>query len=835
MQTLLSKTKTKQALIKKLPLLLFFLFSTTLLLAQQATNTKNISLKGKVVEATTSVPLEYATIVLKNTATQKISGGITNEKGFFDIKTPTGTYEISVEYISFKSIQLPTQLLTANKDFGIIKLSEDANSLNEVVIIAEKSTVDIRLDKRIYNVGKDMTVKGGNASDVLDNVPSVSVDVEGNVSLRGNENVRILIDGKPSALVGLSGADALRQLPADAIEKVEVITSPSARYDAEGTAGILNIVLRKGKALGFNGSINTTVGTPDQFQLATNLNQREKKTNFFSNFGYRYSKGPGNSFTDLRNLTDGVISSSRVEDRIWQRRRNSFNANVGLEYFLTKKSNITGTVFYRNTKSGNYSENTIEEFDGNGNNTDSAVRIQDEDGDDETVQYSLNYTNNFNKEGHKLTVDFQYSDSKENEQAINTEPGFADETNSTNEGSKNTLVQADYVLPIGKNTQFEAGYRGNFQNLTSDFLVTPVSDPDFDPSNNLEFGQDIHAFYTQYGNKFNQFSFLLGLRLETTDVKVRLLDTNENNDFSYTELFPTVNIGFEATEKQSYTLGYSRRLRRPRFWYLNPFESRNSQNIIFKGNPALIPTFTNSFDLGYLNRIGKLTVNASIYYQHSINNISRVTRQEIREINGNDESVLIREPINLATEDRYGFEFTSNYNASKKVRFDGSFNLFNSKTEGVYTYDFLNPDTNETIVITDNLSNSNTSWRARFNARVSLPYAIEWQTRLSYRGPSESAQSVSTGIFSANLAFSKEVLKEKGTLVLNVSDVFNSRKRNSISYTPNRDNPTNISDQTFQWRQRQISLNFSYRFNQKKKQPERGGGNNGDGGEGFEG
>ena len=822
-------------MINKLPLLLFSLFTTTLLLAQQPTITKNISLKGKVVEANSNAPLEYATIVLKNTATQNISGGITNEKGFFDIKTPTGTYEISVEYISFKSIQLPTQNLTADKNFGIIKLSEDANSLNEVVIIAEKSTVDIRLDKRIYNVGKDMTVKGGNASDVLDNVPSVSVDVEGNVSLRGNENVRILIDGKPSALVGLSGADALRQLPADAIEKVEVITSPSARYDAEGTAGILNIVLRKGKALGFNGSINSTVGTPDQIQLATNLNQRGKKTNLFSNFGYRYSKGPGNSFTDLRNLTNGVVTSSRIEDRIWQRRRNSFNANIGLEYFLTKKSNLTGTVFYRNTKGSNYSENTIEEFDENFNNTDNAIRIQDEDGDDETIQYSLNYTNNFNKDGHKLTIDFQYSDSKENEEAINTEPGFIDETNITNEASMNTLVQADYVLPIGENTQFEAGYRGDFQNLTSDFIVTPVSDPDFDPSNNLEFGQDIHAFYTQYGNKLKQFSFLLGLRLETTDVKVRLLGTNENNDFSYTELFPTVNIGFEATEKQSYTLGYSRRLRRPRFWYLNPFESRNSQNIIFKGNPALIPTFTNSFDLGYLNRIGKLTLNASIYYQHSTNNISRVTRQEIREINGNDESVLIREPINLATEDRYGFEFTSNYNASKKVRFDGSFNLFNSRTEGIYTYNFLDPGTNETTVITDDLGNSNTSWRARFNARVTLPYAIEWQTRLSYRGPSESAQNVTKGIFSANLAFSKEVLKERGTLVLNVSDVFNSRKRNSLNYTPNRDNPTNISDQTFQWRQRQISLNFSYRFNQKKKEAQRGGRNDGDSGEGFEG
>jgi outer membrane receptor protein involved in Fe transport len=819
--------------MKKISLIICCLFSATFLFAQKPSNNNIITLKGKVIDAKTNEVLEYATIVLKDTKTKKVSGGITNEKGIFNIKTLKGTYDISVEYISFKSIKLPTQILTANKDFGTIKLSEDASSLNEIVIVAEKSTVDIRLDKRIYNVGKDMTVKGGTASDVLDNVPSVSVDVEGTVSLRGNENVRILIDGKPSALVGLSGADALRQLPADAIERVEVITSPSARYDAEGTAGILNIILRKGKALGFNGSVNTTIGNPDQFQLATNLNQRGKKTNFFSNFGYNYRSGPGNSFTDLRNLTNGVVTSSRIEDREWQRKRNSFNASVGLEYFLTKKSSLTGTVFYTNTKGGNLSENNIQEFDANSLLTDSTIRIQDEDSDDETVQYSLNYTNNFNKNGHKLTVDLQYSDSKENEKAINIETGFTDETNITNESSKNTLLQADYVLPIGENTQFEAGYRGDFQDLTSDFLVTPVSDPDFDPSNNLEFGQNIHAFYTQYGSKFNKFSFLLGLRLETTDVKVRLLDTNENNDFSYTELFPTLNIGYEATEKQSFTLGYSRRLRRPRFCYLNPFESRNSQNIIFKGNPALIPTFTNSFDLGYLNRIGKITLNSSIYYQHSTNNISRVTRQEIREINGNDESVLIREPINLASEDRYGFEFTANYNVAKTVKFDGSFNLFNSKTEGIYTYDFLDPATNITSTITEDLSNSNTSWRARFNARVTLPYKIEWQTRLSYRGPSESAQNVSDGIFSANLAFSKDVLKEKGTLVLNVNDVFNSRKRKSVNYTPNRDEPTNISDQTFQWRVRQISLNFTYRFNQKKER-QKGGRENG-GGEEFEG
>ena len=821
-------------MIKNIPLLICCLFTVTFLVAQKTPDASVITLNGKVLEAQTQTPLEYATVILKETQTKLVAGGITDENGIFNISIPKGNYEISIEYISFKSKKLPTQNLTSDTNFGTIQLSEDASSLDEVVIVAEKSTVDIRLDKRIYNVGKDMTVKGGNASDVLDNVPSVSVDVEGNVSLRGNENVRILIDGKPSALVGLSGADALRQLPADAIEKVEVITSPSARYDAEGTAGILNIVLRKGKALGFNGSINSTVGVPDQYQIATNLNQRSKKTNLFSNFGYNYSNGPGNSFTDLKNFSNGVVVNSRIEDRIWKRKRNSFNANVGLEYFLTSKSSLTGTVFYRNTKGGNFSENTIEEFDANNSITDNALRIQDEDSDDQTIQYSLNYTNNLGKDGHKLTVDLQYSDSKENETAINKETGFTNESNITNEASKNTLVQADYVLPIGEKSQFEAGYRGDFQDLTSDFLVSPISDPNFDPSNNLEFKQDIHAFYTQYGNKFNKLSFLLGLRLEATDVKVRLLNTNKNNDFSYLEFFPTVNLGYEATEDQSVTIGYSRRLRRPRFWYLNPFESRNSQNIIFKGNPGLTPTFTNSFDLGYLNKIGKLTLNGSIYFQHSTNTINRVTRQEIREINGNDESVLIREPINLASEDRYGFEFTSNYNASKTVRLDGSFNVFNSKTEGVYTYNFLDPVTNITTTVTEDLSNSNTSWRARFNTRIRLPYEIEWQTRLSYRGPSESAQDVSEGIFSANLAFSKEVFKEKGTLVLNVSDLFNSRKRRSVNYAPNRDNPTNISNQTFQWRERQISLNFTYRFNQKKKQ-ERGGRDSNDGGEGFEG
>jgi outer membrane receptor protein involved in Fe transport len=796
-----------------------------------------ISIIGNIVDSKTNEPLEYATVVLNNQKTKQLSGGITDEKGNFNIKVNPGIYDISFEFISFKTIKLPNKTINSSINFGTIKLSEDSDKLDEIVIIAEKSTVEIRLDKRIYNVGKDMTVKGGSASDVLDNVPSVDVDVEGNVSLRGNENVRILIDGKPSALVGLSGTDALRQLPADAIERVEVVTSPSARYDAEGTAGILNIILRKGVAKGFNGSMNATVGDPKQYRIASNVNYRTKKVNFFTNLGYRNSSGPGKYLTNLTIFENESLNSLRIEDRDFERNRNGYNINLGLEYFLSDKSSITGTYFYRDSDNQNLSTNNIRVFDINNVLEFSDVRVQNEDEIDKTSQISLNYTNNINNSGHKLTIDIQHSDSEEIEAAL-IEDSLALENNITSEKSNNTLIQTDYVLPIGESMQFELGYRGDFQDLNSNFLVNRTPELDFNPSNNLIFKQNVNAIYSQFGSKINKFSYLLGLRTEITDVKVRLTNTNENFDYNYSELFPTVNFGFERTENQSFTLGYSRRLRRPRYWYLNPFESRNSQNIIYKGNPGLIPTFTNSFDLGFLQKIGKLTLNSSIYYQHSINAIQRVSRDEIRLLDGVNQVITIREPINLASEDRYGFELTANYNPSKKVRFSGSFNVFQQESKGIYEYnkftvDDLSGAISSTPEIQD-LGNINSSWFSRFNATFSLPWDMQMQNRLSYRGPRYTAQSESKGIFSTNVAISKDLFSEKGTLVLNVSDLFNSRKWKSTNFNPNKENPTSINYQESQWRVRQVSLNFTYRFNQKKNQVrERGGNEDYDGGEGF--
>ena len=817
--------------MKKFTLLIILLISFTTF-AQRGSK---ITLTGKVVETNSKQPLEYATLVLTNTNTQQVVGGVTDTNGNFSIDASSGTYTVQVEFIGFKSKNLGNHTLTENKNLGVISLSEDTETLDEVEIIAEKSTVEIRLDKKIYNVGKDMTVKGGNASDVLDNVPSVNVDAEGAVSLRGSENVRILIDGKPSALVGLSGTDALRNLPADAIEKVEVITSPSARYDAEGTAGILNIILRKGKITGFNGSVNLTAGTPDMFSFSPNLNYRTKKLNIFTNLAYSYRKGPGNSqsfFTNFNN--DGTIKDYRNEERTFDRKNNNYNGSFGLEYYIDKKSSITGTFFYRNSKDKDIATNNTTFFDANKQVASNESRIEDERENGIDKQYSVNYTNNLDDKGQKLIIDLQYGESDESEPADIFVNGALSEQNSQKTTSKDRLLQIDYILPLGENSQFEAGHKATLQDLNSDFRVrdafgNPLQD---DPSNAIEFKQNIYAFYSQYGSKINKFSYLLGLRAEVTDIDLTVFTIDEFKEKKYTELFPTVNLGYEINESDNIALGYSRRLQRPRHWFLNPFESRSSATNVFKGNPDLDPTFTNSFDLGYNARISKLNLGASLYYQYSTDIIQRVSILEERNVNGVLTDVTVRQPVNLNDENRYGFEFTTNYNPVKWARLSATFNYFKFNTDA-FTYVYTAPNGSQITTPLKEVNNS--SWFARFNSRITLPAKIEWQTRLMYRAPQSSAQDDTEGMFMANLAFSKDLFKEKASLVLNVSDLFNSRKRESTTYLYDEDGILKtINDGAFQWRERQISLSFTYRFNQKKKRerPERNGDYDG-GGEGF--
>ncbi|TDS13495.1 outer membrane receptor protein involved in Fe transport [Maribacter caenipelagi] len=799
-----------------------------------------IVITGKVVDKDDNLPLEYATLVLQSVNNpDQITGGITDINGNFKVETTPGKYNVSIEYISYKTYKLPNQTLTASKDLGTVKLALDVAQLEAVEVVGEKTTVEVRLDKKIYNIGKDLTNSGATITDALNNVPSVDVDVEGAISLRGNENVRILINGKPSALAGFGSTDALTQLPADAIEKVEVITSPSARYDAEGTAGILNIVLKKEKTLGFNGSVNTTIGYPVNSGISVNSNLRTDKFNLFNTTGYSYRDAPGNAFFDN---TYSSGSFDRIfEDREYNRLRKGFNTNLGLEYFLTEQSSLTGSIFYRTSKSEDITENTNKRFINNSLNSET-FRTEDESEDDDNYQFSLNYVNNLNDDGQKLTVDLQYSKGEEIKTSIieenNTIPNenlIVLENVFETELQDEYLVQADYVLPMG-DAQFEIGYRGTFEEEVTDYRLDSLNQAtgqfniNEDLTNKFTYNENVNALYTQYGNKIGKFSFLLGLRLENTQLKGQLdsefdtsqleeqlgVDVDVNFDKNYLGLFPTVNFIYEIAENENISLGYNRRINRPRGWFINPFPSRSSRTNIFQGNPDLNPAFSNAFDLGYLKRWDKITLTSSIYFQRETDSFERV-QEETGQTTTDGIEIIRTIPINLSTNNRIGAEAGLMYNPTKWLRLNSSFNFFRFSTEGIFNgVDY---------------GTTNNSWFARFSSKVSLPAKIDWQTNAFYRGPSSTAQTENSGIFSLNLAFSKDILKDNGTISLNVSDLLNSRKRSSYTETE-----FFTSDSEFQWRRRQITMGFVYRFNQPKERNKGSRGNGGDdGGDEIEG
>ena len=798
-----------------LTILFLGLFVTTI--NAQQPEQKQVTITGKVIDKETNQPLEYATIAFFSKRQNKIeTGGLTDINGNFSIPVPSGMYDISIEYISFKTQTIPNKRVTDDENIGTFSLDIDAEALDAVEVIAERTTVEIRLDKKIYNVGKDLTVSGGTVSDVLDNVPSVSVDVEGNVALRGNDNVRILINGKPSGLVGLNSTDALRQLPAESIEKVEVITSPSARYDAEGTAGILNIILRRSKLQGLNGSITTNIGEPESYGASGNINFRTGDINIFNTSGYNYRNSPGNSFSSTKYEDGSFLDEIRTTERI----RKGANTNFGVEWYINDSSSITASVVYRDGDNESTTSNRLLQFDPSRTLTDESSRIDPEFEDDKTIQYSFIYTKNF-KSGAELTADFQYEDSDETESSDILVNGSVDEVVTTIDEQSRILLQTDYVLPIGENTQFELGYRGNFRDQSTDYQVDILRSPEpgeiiFDPSNFLSYREYVNALYSQYGSKFGKFSFLLGLRLENTRVTIDQPTSGDLIKKNYTGLFPTINLNYELSEKENITLGYSRRLRRPRSWFINPFPSRSSVTNIFTGNPNLDPTYSGTFDLGYLNRFGKFTLSTSLYYSHSTDIFSFVSFEtgETAIINGQELPVIQRSPVNLATNDRFGYEFNLTYSPTRKWRVNGDFNLYNSITKG----DFEGINLDADII----------SWRARLTNKYTLPAKIDWQTTLSYRGPNENGQTKSEGVFSANMALSKDLFKDKASIAINVSDLFNTRKRKSETFTP-----TFESYSEFQWRQRSFNLSFTYRFNQKKKRS-RGDRGNGGGDEEME-
>ena len=831
----------------KFALILVFLFTSFYNYAQQPPAGNKVKVSGKVFEKVSKQPLEYATIsITLPNDTKVISGGITNPKGEFEVAVAPGTYDIKIEFISFKATEIKQRSIQEDTNLGDVNLSEDAAQLNEVVVRAEKSTVEIKLDKKVYNVGQDMMVKGGTVSDVLDNVPSVSVDSEGNVSLRGSDNIRILIDGRPSNAINV--AEALRQLPADAIEKVEVITNPSARYDAEGGSGLINIVLKKGKNQGLNGTFITSTGIPETYGVSGNLNYKTEKLNYFTTAGYNYRTNEGGGLTNTDYLNaDGSPKGYLDEDRDTKRTREGFNGRAGVEWTLTQ------TTFWTNAI--NYQKNTGEDRDLiNYNNFDAArvftgatSRLNNGDTGSQNVEYTSNLIKNFNDKGHKLTADLSISRNTDDSNSIITaSPNFNSTLN--NQIQKQVLVQADYVLPLGEGSQFEAGYKGSFGDLNNEYFVKNLDVVDTNLSNTLEYKENINALYTSYGFKMSKFSYLFGLRWEDTNIQVNLLDTNDFNTKKYNNLFPSAFISYEISDQSNFTASYSKRLSRPRGRFMNPAVNYSSNVNIFQGNPDLDPSLTDKYDIGYIKRWDKVTFTTSAYFEDTKDVFSfvRMPTGQVVTPEGNVVTpapgetidgvpVIKSSPINLGKEQKFGFEFTLNYTPFKWWKLNSNFNFYNVKTTGENSY-----EDNNGILVVQNLDNQANTWSTRLSSKITLPYKIDWQLNGNYNGEQKTAQGKNLDQFAMNTAFSKDILKDKATIAFNISDIFNSRIMRSYTYLTN-DNTleSQKSYSEMQFRKRQFNLSFTYRFNKAKNEREKNAmpknENGGDGGGEFPG
>ncbi len=771
-------------------------------------SSKPVTLLGKVIDAGTQLPLEYAAVSLFAKADSSLVNGIiTDESGRFSLEAPPGHYYLRVEFLGYQPKTVDDVVLTADQpeqDLGVISVEPEATVLSEVVVEAEASQVQLSLDKKVYNVGKDLSSMGGTATDILDNVPSVQVDVEGNVSLRGSENVRILVDGKPSGLIGISTASGLRQLPANLIDRVEVITNPSARYEAEGTAGIINIVLKKEERIGINGSFDLTAGYPHNYMGAVNLNLRTPKLNLFTNTGlsYRRSPGTGSLYQEVYNGDTTLITKqSESGDRGgW-----SGNIRLGADYFFNPKNILTTAFTFRTGK--DIDKGTIEYYDflnSLENPTAISRRFEEETEDELNLEYSATYRRTFEREGQELTADVRYQDNTEDEHADLREEFFDPEwtpsgdqdlfQRSQNKESERILItQIDYVHPFGQEGKFEAGWRSSFRNINNDFLVEELADGNWESlpglSNNFRYQENIYAAYLIYGDKRGRFSYQLGLRPELSNVVTELLQTAEVNERTYLNLFPSAHLTYDLPADNAVQVSYSRRLRRPRFRDLNPFFSFNDNRNYFSGNPDLDPEFTHSIEVGHLKYWTKGSLSSAVYYRHTDGEIQRIRRVM-------EDGTSITRPENLATQDAFGIDVAGSFEPLPWWRFDANGNFFRSIINGENVDSTLSRDTY--------------SWFMRGTSRITLWKKADIQLRFNYRAPQETTQGRRKSMLSVDLGASMDVFDDKATLTLSIRDLFNTRRYRYIAEGDNF-----YSEGDFQRRPRQIRLTLNYRLNQQ--------------------
>ena len=764
-------------------------------------------LSGTIQEKSTGNPLGFASVAIYSPSDSLVAGGISEENGKFSVDVPFGSFYALVEFMGFESHK--TQVIAFSRennkvDLETIELESTAGDLEEVVVQGEKTLMELSLDKRIFNVGKDLANAGGTANDILMNLPSVAVDPEGNVRLRGSQNVRILIDGKPSGLVSFKGSSGLRQLPANMVERVEVITNPSARYEAEGMAGVINIILKKDNNQGFNGSFEVIAGTPTNLGFTANLNYRHKRINWFINYGLARRRSPyiGELYQEVYGDETTFISNQTRDGYV-----KSLNNNIrgGLDYYFNENSILTLSYLWRRSDAHRITNIRYEDSWNTIDNIQSyTLRKQDETEHEPNSEIAVNYKRSFEQKGHELTATFTYLNYWENSDQLFTQNTFSPEgventsleqvqTSLNDEYENQYLAQLDYVKPFGKEGKIESGFRTSFRDMKNDYIVQDKQeDGSFEPIPGLDnifvYNENILAAYGIIGNKTNNWSYQAGLRAEYTDVKTILEETNEENPRNYTNLFPSAHLTYNITQENAFQLSYSRRVRRPVYNDLSPYVTFSDSRNFFSGNPDLNPEFTNAFELGHIKYFEKGTLFSTVYYRSTTDKIER-----LRSVDENGNSVTL--PYNLNGENSFGVEFSSDYRPTEWWKLDLNVNFFHANIDGSNIQAGYRAKTY--------------SWLFRQTSRFTIGDGFDVQLRANYEARQKTAQGVRKGIFFMDFSASKRVLQDRGTLTFNVTDIFNSRRNRYIIEGENFFTEGNSLSM-----RRQINLTMNYRLKQ---------------------
>jgi outer membrane receptor protein involved in Fe transport len=755
------------------------------------------TIQGKVV-STTNETLPFASVILKDSNQKLVEGVVTDENGgFIFTKIAIGSYNLEVQYIGFTSNTRSISISKTNRKVNLnsIQLKEDATTLNEVVVQGETSEVTMKLGKKVFNVGKDLSSQNGSATDVLGNVPSVNVSPTGAVSLRGNTNVQIMINGRRSAL---TQSQALEQISADVIESVEVITNPSAKYDASGSSGIINIILKKNRKAGMNGQVRLVSGIPDDFRALGNINYKANKFNFFTNFGLRYTDYEGTYIKQQTNTVNGVTTFLN-QDEDENRHDDGTLYYLGTDYSFNDKNTIT-VAYYRNETKDTDATYLNYDFSNADVQTESLFTTGNSKEERDYNQIEANYTKLFEKKGKRFTMDFQYDFwNSEKKWKLQTDETFPTtnaistiQTRGTGE-TNDLAFQTDYKTPLSKTANLEIGAKFESRDITNYFLAQELVNGAFETidniDNTLDYKEKITSGYVQFNHKKKKFSYQLGLRLESTDVTINASDVGLNSDRKYTDLFPSATFSYEFKENVNGQLSYSKRIGRPSLWFLNPFYELKDFTARFTGNPALKPTYTDAFEFSFIYSIDKLRLSPSVYYSNSKDVIQFETTKDT---NG----VFIQSPINLDSEKRYGFELSSSYSPLKWLRFSSDFNAYSYKQSG--------------IIDGANANFSDTTWFVNFTTNIKLNASTRMQTRLYYQGERSNVQITTQPITNLNFGISKNILKNKGSIIFNASNILNTRtdkqEITGTSFKINQERSRNAQ---------RFSLSFVYKFNQK--------------------